>query len=85
MILDPCTWESEGFLLAIGGFPQEYHLRPSPGGLISSLQGAWVVLDGIPSSTRYLEWVVPGVPRANPILDPLEAMILDLGPLSYVE
>ena len=47
MILDPCTWESEGFLLAIGGFPQEYHLRPSPGGLISSLQGAWVVLDGI--------------------------------------
>lgn len=47
MILDPCTWVSEGFLLAIGGFPQEYHLRPSPGGLISSLQGAWVVLDGM--------------------------------------
>ena len=38
---------SEGFLLAIGGCPQEYHLRPSPGGLISSLQGAWIVLDGI--------------------------------------
>ena len=47
MILDPCTWVSEGFLLAIGGFLQEYHLRPSPGGLISSLEGAWVVLDGI--------------------------------------
>lgn len=51
MIFDPCTvhatWVSEGFLLAIGGFPQEYHLKPSPGGLISSLQGAWVVLDGM--------------------------------------
>ena len=47
MILDPCTWVSEDFLLAIGGFPQEYHLRPSPGVLISSLEGAWVVLDGI--------------------------------------
>ena len=47
MMLDPCTWVSEGFLLAIGGFLQEYHLRPSPGGLISSLEGAWVVLDGI--------------------------------------
>ena len=35
----------------------------------------------IPSSTRYLEWVVPGLPRGGltspPILDPLEAMILD--------
>ena len=47
MILDPCAWVSEDFLLAIGGFPQEYHLRPSPGVLISSLEGAWVVLDGI--------------------------------------
>ena len=47
MILDPCTWVSEDFLLASGGFPQEYHLRPSPGVLISSLEGAWVVLDGI--------------------------------------
>ena len=47
MILDPCTWVSEDFLLAIGGFSQEYHLRPSPGVLISSLEGAWVVLDGI--------------------------------------
>ena len=50
MILDPCTWVSEGFLLAIGGFPQEYHLRPSPGVLISSLEGAWVVLDGMKKS-----------------------------------
>ena len=49
MILDSCDLGtvSEGSLLAMGGFPQEYHLRPSPGGLISSLQGAWVVLDGI--------------------------------------
>ena len=36
----------------------------------------------IPSSTRYLEWGGPGVPRGGlrsppPILDPLEALILD--------
>ena len=42
MILDP-----RDLGIAIGGFPPEYHLRPSPGGLISSLQSAWVVLDGI--------------------------------------
>ena len=68
MILDPCTWVSEGFLLAIGGFLQEYHLRPSPGGLISSLEGAWVVLDGIARTHARTPARPPARPPAKLVL-----------------